>query len=106
MGGNTTTQSPLRGAVRNEGGTSEEVAGDGAKGRKGREGCDDDGKDGDEGEKGDYVGSVIDRAYGGGQLVNGCGPSLVGVPGRESSGGGHVADSGPDCKGEDGLPGH
>ena len=68
MGGDTTTQSPLRGDVRDEGRTPEEVAGDGVKGKKGKkgiEGCDKNSKDVDEVEQGDNGGSVRDGAYGG-----------------------------------------
>ena len=45
MGSDTTTQSPLRGGVGDEGRTPEEVAGNSA---KFREGCDDDSKGGEE----------------------------------------------------------
>ena len=49
MGGDTTTQSPLRGDVGGVGGTSEEVAG-GSK--RGIEGGDNDGEGRDNGEQG------------------------------------------------------
>ena len=99
MGGDTTTKSLLQGSVGDEGGTPEEVAGDGAKGRKVREVCDNEGEGGEKGEQGYCGGSVRGGAYGGRQLGNGRGPSLVGVPGREADGGGHVSVVGPDYQG-------
>ena len=50
MGSDVTTQSPLRGAVVDEGRTPKEVAGNGAKVIKGRGGSNDDGEGEDEGE--------------------------------------------------------
>ena len=51
MAGDATTESPLWGTVRDEGGTPKEVAGDGADVRKvkGREGDDDDREGRDDG---------------------------------------------------------
>ena len=74
MGSATTTRSPIRGGVGDEGLTPEEVAGNGTKVIKGREVCDDDGESREEVEQGDYGGSVRDGAYGGVKMVNGCGP--------------------------------
>ena len=108
MGGDTTPQSPLRGAVRDECGAPQEVAGDGAEGRKGKKkgregGDDDDGEGGDDREQRDFSGANRDR---GGQLDEGHGPRPVGVPGGEAGGGIHVEGGGPDSKGEEGLPGN
>ena len=106
MGGDRTTQEQLRGGVGDEGGTPEEVAGDVAKGRKSREGLNNNSEGGDKGEKGEYGGSVRYGAYRGRKLGNDCGPSPVGVPGREARGGCHVVGCGSDSQGEEGLPGH
>ena len=83
MGGETLTQSPLRGGVRDAGRTHEKVA----EGReKGGEGRDNDGGGEDDGERGDYGVSDSDGAYGGGQLGNGSGTSTYSVPGGETGG--------------------
>ena len=106
MGGDTNTQSPLQGGAGDEGGTPKEVAGDGVKVRRGRDRGDDNSEGRDEGEQRDYGRSVRDGTYGGGKLDNGHGPSPVGVPGRETDGGGHMAGGGTDPQEEDGLTGH
>ena len=75
--GDTTTQSPLQGAVGDAGRKSEEVAGGSNKGIEGGDDNDKGIENGEQGEQGGYSGSSRNGGYRGGELVNGGGPNRL-----------------------------